>query len=111
VTRAVSIRSLSVPRASTRAPRFTETFCSQCGVLLGPGDSGVSDCASHRCGARPARVARTLPLDSALDQRLRADIARQAYAIQRFPSKRMPACDKALLVACAIALVALALWA
>lgn len=106
MTHALSITTLRAP-----APRFAETFCSQCGVLLGPGDSGVSDCSSHRCAARPARVARSFPLDPALDQRLRNDIARQAYAIQRFPSKRMPAHDKALLVACVIALVALALWA
>ena len=53
----------------------------------------------------------SLPFDPALDQRLRADIARQAVAIQTFPSKRMPAHDRALLVVCVIALIALVLWA
>lgn len=28
-------------------PRFKETFCSQCGKSLGPGDSGVSHCHQH----------------------------------------------------------------
>lgn len=28
-------------------PRFAETFCSQCGNNLGPGDSGVSHCDQH----------------------------------------------------------------
>jgi hypothetical protein len=27
--------------------RFPETFCSQCGAGLGPGDEGVSRCADH----------------------------------------------------------------
>ena len=53
----------------------------------------------------------SLPFEPALDQRVSRDIASQAVAIQRFPSKRMPAHDKALLVACVIALVALVLWA
>lgn len=29
-------------------PRFQETWCSQCGEDLGPGDSGVSHCHQHR---------------------------------------------------------------
>lgn len=33
------------------APRFAETWCSQCGADLGPGDSGVSDCRDHRASA------------------------------------------------------------
>ena len=28
-------------------PRFEETFCSQCGKALGPGDNGASHCANH----------------------------------------------------------------
>jgi len=28
-------------------PKFAETYCSQCGQNLGPGDSGVSDCRDH----------------------------------------------------------------
>ena len=28
-------------------PRFQETYCSQCGAELGPGDSGVSRCLDH----------------------------------------------------------------
>jgi hypothetical protein len=28
-------------------PKFPETYCSQCGQNLGPGDSGVSDCRDH----------------------------------------------------------------
>ena len=30
-----------------RAPRFAQTYCSQCGREQGPGDSGVSSCADH----------------------------------------------------------------
>jgi hypothetical protein len=33
------------------APRFAQTYCSQCGVAVGPGDSGVSRCRDH--GPRP----------------------------------------------------------
>ena len=29
-------------------PRFSETFCSQCGAAFGPGDSGFSHCGDHR---------------------------------------------------------------
>jgi hypothetical protein len=28
-------------------PKFAETYCSQCGQNLGPGDSGVSHCRDH----------------------------------------------------------------
>jgi hypothetical protein len=28
-------------------PKFAETYCSQCGQNLGPGDSGVSHCKDH----------------------------------------------------------------
>jgi len=28
-------------------PKFSETYCSQCGQNLGPGDSGVSHCKDH----------------------------------------------------------------
>jgi hypothetical protein len=31
-------------------PRFPETFCSQCGASLGPGDAGVSHCDEHAEG-------------------------------------------------------------
>lgn len=27
--------------------RFATTWCSQCGIDLGPGDSGVSSCSGH----------------------------------------------------------------
>lgn len=27
--------------------RFPNTYCSQCGLDLGPGDAGVSSCADH----------------------------------------------------------------
>lgn len=50
------------------------------------------------------------PLDSSLNQRMSQDIARQAIAIEHHTCKRMPACDKALAVACVIALIVLALW-
>jgi len=30
--------------------RFANTYCSQCGEDLGPGDSGVSHCSDHRAG-------------------------------------------------------------
>ena len=30
------------------APRFAETYCSQCGAAFGPGDSGFSHCSQHR---------------------------------------------------------------
>lgn len=29
------------------APKFTTTFCSQCGGEFGPGDSGYSHCVDH----------------------------------------------------------------
>lgn len=32
------------------APRFAETFCSQCGKSFGPGDSGFSHCEHHQEG-------------------------------------------------------------
>lgn len=32
--------------------RFAETFCSQCGGVFGPGDSGYSHCDSHPGPAR-----------------------------------------------------------
>jgi hypothetical protein len=28
-------------------PKFTETFCSQCGQEFGPGDGGYSSCKNH----------------------------------------------------------------
>ncbi len=31
-----------------KQPRFKETFCSQCGMDLGPGDSGLSHCSDHK---------------------------------------------------------------
>ena len=40
--------------ALATAPRFTNTYCSQCGSDLGPGDSGVSHCADHRKAALAA---------------------------------------------------------
>ena len=27
--------------------RFLQTYCSQCGIALGPGDDGVSRCMDH----------------------------------------------------------------
>jgi len=30
-----------------KPPRFADTFCSQCGMSLGPGDAGVSHCSDH----------------------------------------------------------------
>lgn len=33
------------------APRFAQTYCSQCGASIGPGDSGVSRCKDH--GSKP----------------------------------------------------------
>lgn len=37
-------------------PRFEETYCSQCGKSLGPGDSGVSHCDEHwRSSPSPTR--------------------------------------------------------
>lgn len=55
---------------------------------------------------------RSLPFDPALDQRLRADIARQAVAIQRFPSRRRwNELQLATAIAVVIAVVGLVLWA
>ncbi len=34
--------------------RFPHTYCSQCGLDLGPGDAGVSSCADHPMGRRRA---------------------------------------------------------
>jgi hypothetical protein len=31
--------------------RFPQTFCSQCGASLGPGDEGASHCDQHRAPA------------------------------------------------------------
>lgn len=28
-------------------PKFAQTYCSQCGCELGPGDAGVSHCEDH----------------------------------------------------------------
>jgi hypothetical protein len=35
-----------------RPHRFAETFCSQCGKSLGPGNSGLSHCKDHGAPAR-----------------------------------------------------------
>lgn len=32
----------------TTAPRFPDTFCSQCGQSFGPGDNGYSHCEHHQ---------------------------------------------------------------
>lgn len=32
----------------TKSPKYTETFCSQCGGAFGPGDSGFSHCDQHQ---------------------------------------------------------------
>ena len=32
---------------ATDTPRFSETWCSQCGKALGPGDHGESHCKDH----------------------------------------------------------------
>ncbi|WP_175920357.1 hypothetical protein [Burkholderia pyrrocinia] len=40
------------------APRFAATFCSSCGVDLGPGNAGVSNCADHT--ARALHVVRAI---------------------------------------------------
>lgn len=34
-------------------PRYAETFCSQCGAELGPGNAGVSHCSDHRRPGAP----------------------------------------------------------
>ena len=31
-----------------RTPKFPQTYCSQCGAALGPGDAGVSSCRDHK---------------------------------------------------------------
>jgi hypothetical protein len=55
---------------------------------------------------------RSPPLDPALDQRLRADSARQAVAIQRFPSRRRwNGLEVATAIAVVIAVVGLICWA
>ena len=36
-----------------KAPRFAQTYCSQCGCEQGPGDSGVSSCVEHIRKQRP----------------------------------------------------------
>ena len=35
--------------------RFPETYCSQCGLALGPGDEGVSHCEDHTPAFTPGR--------------------------------------------------------
>ncbi len=40
------------------APRFSQTFCSQCGDEFGPGDGGFSHCSDHSHAA--AMTAKTL---------------------------------------------------
>ena len=32
---------------AARTPRFAQTYCSQCGCELGPGESGMSSCKGH----------------------------------------------------------------
>jgi hypothetical protein len=40
---------------SNLTPRFQQTYCSQCGKELGPGDEGVSRCYDHtKVTAQPA---------------------------------------------------------
>lgn len=42
-------RPLSAARTPpSAAPRFPETFCSQCGNGFGPGDHGFSHCFNHK---------------------------------------------------------------
>lgn len=38
--------------STSAAPRFAETFCSQCGHAFGPGNSGYSHCWDHSGSAR-----------------------------------------------------------
>lgn len=42
----------SQPSLTKKEPRFTETYCSQCGAEFGPGDAGFSHCEDH--AASPA---------------------------------------------------------
>ena len=34
--------------ARATQPRFPQTYCSQCGASLGPGNEGVSHCGDHK---------------------------------------------------------------
>lgn len=45
------------PESPAKTPRFKETSCSQCGLGLGPGDSGVSHCENH---VSPTEIAASL---------------------------------------------------
>jgi hypothetical protein len=55
------------------APRFAETFCSQCGDSFGPGDSGYSHCHDHSphrerlAAAAPAMLAALQEVSDYLD--------------------------------------------
>ena len=43
---------IDIARA-TDTPRFSETWCSQCGKALGPGDHGESHCEAHATKRKP----------------------------------------------------------
>lgn len=51
-TRTIDSLITAQDAATVPAPRYAETWCSQCGADLGPGDSGTSHCRDHRGGKR-----------------------------------------------------------
>ena len=49
------IAQLEYEQRMSAEPKFAETYCSQCGQNLGPGDSGVSHCRDHMRLDQPRR--------------------------------------------------------
>lgn len=49
----------SMAEVAARAPKFPETFCSQCGGAFGPGDHGYSHCRDHRVATITPDAARS----------------------------------------------------
>ncbi|KWE70527.1 hypothetical protein WL77_12040 [Burkholderia ubonensis] len=52
VLKAEITRRIAAADLAAVTPRFAQTYCSACGVELGPGTSGVSHCSDHRATTR-----------------------------------------------------------
>ncbi|KVN18055.1 MULTISPECIES: hypothetical protein [unclassified Burkholderia] len=44
-------RRIADADVASASPRFAHTYCSSCGVELGPGNAGASSCTDHRIHA------------------------------------------------------------
>lgn len=52
-------------------PRFSETWCSQCGTGFGPGDHGFSHCDTHPGWKRDRKLRRQAAARKAAETRKR----------------------------------------